>query len=64
MAKNLMTNNTYDARAAGLLNPAVSIEWHEDKCLEFFEPIGLLESPFIEAHKVLNMTCTVRSFKL
>ena len=37
MAKNLMTNDTYDARAAGLLNSAVQIE-SPRRCMSRFIP--------------------------
>jgi len=63
MAKNLMANDTYDARAAGLLNSAVSIELPPRRMFELFQAIGRFEPTFIEAYQALETICKVRSLK-
>jgi hypothetical protein len=63
MAMNMMTNNSYDARVASLLNSTVQIAPSQWQCQELFESIECFESTFTEAHQAANMSCKVRSLK-
>ena len=63
MAKNSMTNDTYDAREASLLNSAVHIELPRIGMSRISPRKGCFVPTFIEAHQVSNMICKSRSLK-
>ena len=58
-----MTNDTYDARAASLLNSAMQIESPDGACLEFFDAMSRFEPTFLEAHQASKRICNVWSLK-
>jgi len=63
MAKNILENNTYDSRAAGLLNSTVQIE-SPQRCMSIIlQTMGPFESILLEAHQASNMMCKVTSHK-
>ena len=63
MAKNLMTNNTYGARNAGLLNFAVQIKLPRRSMGEINWGIGHFERTLKEAYQASIYICNVGSLK-
>ena len=63
MAKNLMTNHTYDAKAACLHNSAVSIESPQRRMSRIIPSNWPLTVYIFEAHQASKMIYRVRSLK-
>jgi len=63
MVKNLITHDSYDAIAAGLLDATVQIESPQRGVCRIIPSNRMLQPSFIEAHHTSNMICKVRSLK-
>jgi len=63
MAKNMITNNTNNNRAAGLLYSAVYIELPRRHRLVLYPTMELFVHTFVDAHEVSNMVYYGRSLK-
>jgi hypothetical protein len=64
MVRKLVTNDTYNTKAASLLNWIVQIELHLATHQNSYQAVKCIHPIFIYAHQVSYMICKVTSLKL